>query len=207
MHDKGLPIVFFDRAAEDIKTHKVTLDNFQGAYDATAHLIKNGFQRIAHVTHSAHLSLAKERLRGYKQALEDNNIVFNQSYVKVCRHGISIIAEIEEGIKELLKMKLKPDAVFAVSDRLTMGTLSALKKAGIKVPNDMGVVGFSNSDIIDLLQPSLTSIKQPAFEMGQIATELLIELIESKKPVTDFSNIILKAELLVRESSAKRNNI
>ncbi len=115
------------------------------------------------------------------------------------------MSEIEEGIKELLKMKQKPDAVFAVSDRLTMGTLSALKKAGIKIPDDMGVVGFSNSDIIDLLQPSLTAVKQPAFEMGQIATELLIELIESKRPVTDFKNKILKAELLVRESSVRKN--
>ena len=204
LHGKGLPIVFFDRAAEEVKTHKVTLDNFSGAYDATVHLIQNGYRRIAHVTHSAHLSLARERLRGYKQALEDNNIPFNESYVKFCRHGVTILAEIEEGIKELLKMKQKPDAIFAVSDRLTMGTLSALKKADIKVPDDMGVVGFSNSDIIDLLHPSLTAIKQPAFEMGQIATELLIELIESKKPVTEFKNKILKAELMVRDSSVRR---
>jgi len=71
-------------------------------------IIRNGFHKIAHVTHSAHLTLAKEKLRGYKQALEDNNILFNESYVKVCRHGVSILSEIEEGIKELLKMKQKP---------------------------------------------------------------------------------------------------
>lgn len=162
--------MFFDRAAERIETHKVIVDNFQGAYDATNHLIKNGYRRIAHVTHSAHLTLAKERLRGYKQALEENEIPFNEAYVKHCRHGVMILAEIEEGVKELLKLKQKPDAIFAASDRLTTSTLSVLKSAGLRVPEDMGLVGFSNSEIVHLLDPSLTAVKQPAFEMGQLAT-------------------------------------
>lgn len=203
--DKGLPIVFFDRAAEGIQTHKVIVDNFQGAYEATNHLIKNGYRKIAHVTHSAHLSLAKERLRGYKQALEENNIAFNEAYVKHCRHGVMILAEIEEGIKELLKLKQKPDAIIAISDRLTTSTLSVLKKAGLRVPEDIGLVGFSNSEIVHLLNPSLTAVKQPAFEMGQLATELLIELIESKRPVTKFETKMLKAELVVRNSSVRQH--
>lgn len=180
LHEKGLPIVFFDRVAEHIQTHKVLVDNFQGAYNATTHLIQSGFRKIAHLTHSIHLHLAKERFRGYRQALEDNNIPFNSAYVKNCRHGVMILAEIEEGIKELLNLKQKPDAIFAISDRLTMGTLASLKKAGLKVPDDMGLVGFSNSEFVDLFDPPLTAVKQPAFEMGQTATELLIQLIESK---------------------------
>jgi DNA-binding LacI/PurR family transcriptional regulator len=201
LQEKGLHIVFFDRAVDELQTHKVVVDNFQGAYDGTVHLIRNGFRRIAHVTHSAHLSLAKERLRGYKQALMENDIPFNEAYVKHCRHGVMILTEIEEGIRELLKLKQKPDAILAVSDRLTTGTMSALQKAGLQVPGDMGLVGFSNSDIGHLLNPPLTTVRQPAFEMGQIATEQLIKLIESKRPVTEYETKVLKAELIVRESS------
>ncbi|MEJ7738446.1 MAG: substrate-binding domain-containing protein [Chitinophagaceae bacterium] len=182
----------------------VILDNFQEAYEATLHLIVSGFRNIAHVTHSAHLTLARERLRGYRQALEENHIPFNEDYVKHCRHGVMISAEIEKGIMELLSLKHKPDAILTVSDRLTTGTLHALKKAGLKVPDDMGIVGFSNSDIVDLLDPSLTAVKQPAFEMGQLATELLIQLIESKRPVHTFTTKVLKGELTIRNSSVKR---
>jgi LacI family transcriptional regulator len=204
LHDKGLPIVFFDRAADDLNTHKVVVDNFQGAYEGTRHLIENGFRRIAHVTHSAHLSLAKERLRGYKQALMESDIPFNEAFVKHCSHGVMILNEIEEGIKELLKLRQKPDSILAVSDRLTTGTMSALQNAGLVVPGDMGLVGFSNSDIGHLLNPPLTSVRQPAFEMGQIATEQLIKLIESKRPVTEFETKVLKPELIIRESSMRK---
>jgi LacI family transcriptional regulator len=203
LYDRGLPIVFFDRVAEDIKTHQVLVDNFQGAYEVTLHLINNGFRRIAHITHSEHLFHAKERLRGYRQALEDNHIPFYAPYVKKCRHGDNILDELEKSIRELLELKEKPDAIFAISDRLTTGALSVLKKAGLKVPDDMGLAGFSNSDMVDLLDPSLTAVKQPAMEMGEIATELLIQLIESRKPVTRFETRLLKSKLTIRRSSVK----
>lgn len=204
LHDKGLPIVFFDRAAEEIKTHKVILNNFKGAYDATKHLLSQGYQRIAHVTHSANLALAKERLAGYRQALEDSGIPFNEALVKHCRHGLMLTAEIEERIKELLALKQKPDAILTISDRLTNSTLSALKNAGVRVPADMGLVGFSNSDIGHLLDPPLTSVRQPAFEMGQLATELLIQLIESKRQVISFETRVLEGELIIRDSSKRQ---
>jgi LacI family transcriptional regulator len=202
-YERGLPIVFFDRVAEDIKTHQVLVDNYQGAYDATLHLITNGFRRIAHITHSEHLYHAKERLRGYRQALEDNRIPFYAPYVKKCRHGDKILIELEKSIRELLELKEKPDAIFAISDRLTTGALCVLKKAGLKVPDEMGLAGFSNSDMVDLLDPSLTAVKQPAFEMGALATELLIQLIESKRPITRFETRILKSKLTVRRSTVR----
>ncbi len=204
LHDKGLPIVFFDRIPADIDTHKVVVENYKGAYDATKHLIDAGYTRIAHVTNSAHLSITKERLEGYKAALADNKLPYNEAYIKYCNHGGMIFAEIEDAIKELTALKESPDAIFCASDRLTTSCLTALKALKIKLPEEMGLVGFTNSALVELIEPSVTAVKQPAFEMGQTATELLIQLIESKRPVTEFETRVLETELFIRHSSAPK---
>lgn len=203
LHEKGLPIVFFDRIAEEIDTHKVIVDNYKGAYEATDSLIKSGFKKIAHLTSSPHLSISKERLAGYKDALIKNNIPVDESYIKYCNHGGMIMAEVENAVKELLRLKNKPDAIFTASDRVTMCCLTTFKTLGLSVPEDIAIIGFTNSGLIELLNPSLSAVKQPAFEMGQMATELLIQLIESKRPVTQFETKVLHTELAVRDSSAK----
>ena len=172
-HDKGLPIVFFDRAGEGIDTHKVIIDNFQGAYAATSHLIHNGFTRIAHITFSEKLGLTQERLKGYRQALNEHGLPFCPDYIKNCSHEQTVWSEVDKSIHDLLALTPRPDAVFAASDRLTMASMLALSRAGIRIPQDMALTGFSNSETVDLLSPPLTAIKQPAFEMGQTATELL----------------------------------
>ena len=115
-----------------------------------------------------------------------------------------VIAEIEDAIKDLMQMKQRPDAIFCAGDRLTISCLTALKELGIKIPADIGVVGFTNSELVELIDPSLTAVKQPAFEMGQIATELLIKLIEAKRPITEFETVTLQTELCVRNST---NNV
>ncbi len=201
LHEKGLPIVFFDRVTDEIETHKVVVDNFKGAYDAVQHLINAGFKKIAHLTSSSHLYISRERLNGYKAALVDNNISVNDDYIKYCNHGGMIIGEVENAIKELMQLKNRPDAIFCAGDRLMLSALSSLKALDIKVPADVGLVGFTNSPLVELIEPSLTAIKQPAFEMGQIATELLIKLIESKRPVTEFETIPLQTELCIRNST------
>ena len=204
LHDKGFPIVFFDRITDEIETHKVVADNYKGAYDATQHLIDAGYTKIAHLTSSAHLSISIERLNGYKAALTDNNIAINESYIKHCNHGGMIYAELEDAVKSLVNLKDRPDAIFSAGDRLTLSCLTALKSIGLKIPDDIAIVGFSNSALVELINPGLTAVKQPAFEMGQVATELLIKLIESKKPVTEFEKIVLQTEVFIRESSANK---
>lgn len=203
LHDKGLPVVFFDRISNEITTHKVIVDNYKGAYDATLHLIKNGYKRIAHITSAPFLSVTRERLDGYKNALIENGLVYNDKYVRYCSHGGMITEEIEEAISNLMKQKLKPDAIVTGGDRVTTGSLTAFKKLKIKVHSDMAVVGFTNTNIPELFDPSLTTIRQPAFEMGQVATELLIQIIESKRPVVDFETRVLHTELIVRNSSSR----
>ncbi|HMK27672.1 MAG TPA: LacI family DNA-binding transcriptional regulator [Chitinophagaceae bacterium] len=203
LHQKGLPIVFFDRIVSEIETHKVIADNYKGAYDATVHLIHSGYRRIAAISNPALLSITKERLAGYKAALADNGIEVDEALIKYCQHGGMIVSEVEEVVNDLFKLDQKPDAIFASADKLTTGCLRILKAKGLKVPDDMGLIGFSNTDLTELLDPPLSIIKQPAFEMGEVAMTLLLQLIESKRPVIDFETKVLPTELLIRKSTKK----
>jgi LacI family transcriptional regulator, galactose operon repressor len=201
LNQKGLPIVFFDRIVDEIETHKVAANNFKGAYDATAHLINNGYRCIATVSNPEVLSITKERLAGYKAALADNGIEINNSLIKYCQHGGMIFSEVEEVMNDLFTSQQKPDAIFASADKLTTGCFRILKTKGLSVPGDVGLIGFSNTDLTELLDPPLSVIKQPAFEMGETATSFLLQLIESKRPVKDFETKVLSTELLIRGST------
>ena len=203
LHEKGLPIVYFDRIPEEMPSHKVIANNFNGAYQATEHLIQAGFKRIAHLTISPHLSITKERLAGYKAALADHHLAFDESMVKYCKYGGLVEEETEEAVKSLLALPKRPDAIVAASDKLSTGCLATLARKKIRVPEEIGIVGFTNSLVTDIFHPALTSIRQPAFEMGQVAMEMLIQLIESKHPVTKFETRVLNTELTVRSSSVK----
>jgi len=199
----GLPIVFFDRVPGEIITHKVVSNNFEGAYAATRHLIEQGHQLIAHITSSNFISITDERLRGYMKALEESNRKVDKRYIKYCEHGGMLPMEIEQAITELISLKPKPDAILAASDRLSTTTLGILSKLKIKVPGEIALAGFTNSVSADIFNPSLTSVIQPAFEMGATATRMLIELIESKRPVTDFHTITLDTTLVINDSSKR----
>lgn len=206
LHEKGLPIVFFDRITDEIETHKVTANNYLGAFHATEHLIFEGYKRIAHITSSSHLSITKERLRGYREALEKHNIPYSENLVKYCNHGGMIAEEVERAVKDVFSVKPKPDAVFTASDRITTVCLRVLKEAKQK-KFDVGIIGFTNTNLGDLFQPTLSVIRQPAFEIGQVATEKLIQIIESKRPITEFETKVLETELIIRESSLKKKAV
>ncbi|MES2891805.1 MAG: LacI family DNA-binding transcriptional regulator [Bacteroidota bacterium] len=201
LHEKGLPIVFFDRITNEIVTHKVIADNYQSAYDTTVHLLRNGYTKIAFLASAPFLSITKERVDGYKKALLDNGLPFDEKLVKHCSHGGMIEKEIDNAMTSLLKLKQKPDAIVAATDRITTCCLTTIKNLGLSIPNDIAVVGFTNSNIPELFSPTLTTVRLPAFQMGQVAIELLIDLIESKRPVTDFETKVLQSEFVIRESS------
>jgi LacI family transcriptional regulator len=205
LHDKGLPIVFFDRISDEIHTHKVVANNYIGALHATEHLIYEGYKKIAHITSSPYLSITKERLQGYREALAKHNIPYNEGLIKYCNHGGMIIAEVEAAIDSLYKGRNKPDAIFTAGDRLTTTTLAVLKRTQQnKDQGFTGFTGFTNSNLADLFTPSLTVITQPAFEIGQTATELLVQMIESKRPITDFETRVLDTAMIIRESSVRQ---
>ncbi|MCF0050086.1 LacI family transcriptional regulator [Dyadobacter chenwenxiniae] len=199
--ERGLPIVFLDRVPNGIETHKVVVDNFAGSYEATEHLIKSGRKRIAHLTSPIYLSITTERLAGYKQALEDYGLPFDESYVKYCYHGGKVASENEQAVQEMLEMPEPPDAIFTASDRLTTGCMSVLQNNHISIPEQIAIVGFTNISVAELLNPPLTAVVQPAMEMGQQAVELLIRLIEHPQKTDVFETRSLKTSLIIRESS------
>jgi LacI family transcriptional regulator len=201
--EKGFPIVFFDRVAADVNTHKIIANNFKGSFDAAELLINAGFTKIAHLTNSNNLLISRERFDGFKAALDEHHLDFKPGYLKYCNHGGMIQDEVEFAIKELLNMDEPPDAIFIGSDRLTISCMHILKKMGIKIPDDMGIAGFTNSDVAELFDPPLTVVRQPAFQIGQMATEMLIKTIESKWPVEEFTTEQVETELIARSSSQK----
>jgi LacI family transcriptional regulator len=193
LHDDGLPIVFFDRIIDEINTFKVTSDNFGGAYQATESLIKAGRKKIALLSNAPQLSITNERLAGYMKALADYHIPFRTQLIRNCSKGGNDYKEVEDAVKDLLAND-KPDAIFISSDRISISCIRALKTLNFD-PKEIAIAGFSNSDVVDLLQPSLSYVKQKSFEMGQVAVEMLLKLIESKYPITEFETRILDTEL------------
>ncbi len=203
LQEKGLPVVFFDRVSDSVKTHMVKADNEQGAFLLTQHLAHQGYKRIAHITSPAHMTITQERISGYRRALEAAGHPFYEDDIQYCNNGGMVFEEIEAAVKALLQRENPPDAIFTGSDRLTIGSFSILKKMGIDIPGQVALAGHCNFTAPDLFHPTLTTLRQPAFEMGRKSAELLIRLIESKRPVKDFETVILSNELLIRDSSKK----
>ncbi len=189
LHNQGLPIVFFDRILDNINTHKVTSNNHKGAFEATEYLINKGCKRIAHLANAVQLSITYERQAGYEEALKKHHIAPDSALIRYCMNGGSKQEEVEDAVKYFLEMEEKPDAIFVASDRLSTGCLTALRK--YNASDKIEIVGFSNSDVVDLLTPSLSAVRQPAFEMGRKAAEMLINIIESKYPIETFETAIL----------------
>ena len=204
---KGVPIVFFDRVYDTAQASKIIVDDFTGAKEATLHLIDQGCKRIAHIEGPPNLEISKQRLEGYKEALKEHNMPFNKELVAICPSGT-----MEEGKKAteiLLSLKNPPDAIFATNDPAAMGAMQAIKANGLKMPDDVALVGFSNWFFSSLMDPPLSSVDQPGFEMGQEAAKLLIRQIEKEEK--DDEDIIpetkiLKTRLIIRESSQKKKS-
>lgn len=199
--DEKFPIVFFDRVINKANTHCVVADNFGGSYNATKHLIENGYKRIAHITSSPNISITWERLKGYQKALSECGIAEENDYVKFCEYGGMNYEEVEAAVGELLSLKEPPEAIITASDRITIKCFSVLKKRNIQIPAQVALAGFSNFSSPELFNPSLTTIKQPAFEIGKTAVELLLKLIEKGRSITHFEKKILPTSLLIRDST------
>ena len=183
----------------------VIVDDLSGAKQATQHLIVQGWKTIAHLEGPPNLGITKQRLEGYVQALNEANVPVLKELIVSCPLGT--IEEGKSATEQLLKMSNPPDAIFATNDPAAMGAMQAIKEAGLKIPKDIAVVGFSNWFFSALLDPALTSVDQPGFEMGQEAAKLLIRQIEFKSkdnldPVPERK--ILKTRLIVRDSSLKK---
>jgi LacI family transcriptional regulator len=198
LSEKGLPIVFFDRVLNDIHTSKVIQDDYQGAYNATSHLIQQGYQRIAHLAGPKALEIAQKRLHGYTDALAQNNIPFKKSYII---HSGMTQEDGTKDVSKILAIKPLPDAIFAVNDRKAIGAMLALRRYGYKIPQHIGIVGFLNAPMSEVVSPSLTTVEQAAYEIGAKSCQLLIQHIKS--PDMEPQTIMMPSKLIIRESSIK----
>ena len=201
--DKGFPIVFFDRVPTIENAITVTVDDYSGAFEATKHLLQQGYRNIVHLSGPANLKISKERERGYTDALIYHGFTPDPSFIVECTLGTD--DEAQKTTTEILRtFKKKPDAFFANNDMAAVGALLACKAAGLRVPEDIGIVGFSNWQFCSMIDPTLTSVAQPGFNMGAKATEILLDLIEKKIQLHEFSNsVVLDTELLIRKSSVR----
>lgn len=201
MMQKGLPMVFFDRVPEDVEASKVTVDDELGGYQATQKLISEGYTKIAHLAGPATLDISNDRLAGFKRAHEEAGLAINDALIvfdKASSEGDAYAATLA-----LLKSQ-EPDALFASNDLAAMGAIKAAQHYGKRVPNDFGVIGFSNWQFTSMTNPSISTIEQPGFEMGQHAAELLIKQIESEEDIKAES-VVLPTSLISRESSQHSN--
>ena len=178
LHDKGIPMVFFDRDNPLGDIPSMTIQTYQSSFTATEYLIKKGAKKVAFLGHAEHLSTTQERRKAYLDALEKYGLNADASLMKYFNYGNSTSKDLEGLITNLFSADNKPDAVFIASDRLSNACLLFLKK--FQENNNIMLSGFNNSDMAELFSPSFSFIRQPAFELGQSATKKLINLFAQK---------------------------
>ena len=207
IHDRGLPIIFFDRLIEDVKADFVIVDDEHGGFLATEHLIEQGYERIGHIAGHPSLKLTQARLLGYRKALEKHGLLFDEGLVA---YNDSTSLEKSTSVsEEILSSENPPGAVFASNDMSAFGALNAARKKGLKIPEEFGIVGFSNWQFGELIEPALSTVNQPGYEMGREAARLLIQRIKQFEDDNyDYSpeTIVLPTELIVRESSVRKKS-
>lgn len=204
--ERGIPLILFDRSNDELEVSHVVIDDFLGAYKATEHLIQQGCTRIAHFTNTRKISIYKERLRGYREALINHRLPYDESLV------VESDLQLEDGRKsmlQLLKQKERPDAVFSASAYGMLGALQVLKENGIKIPEDVALIGFMNEPFTSYTEPSLSTVDQHSMRMGNAAAQIFLDEVSNSKksdPTKKFipQKIVLTPELIIRQSSLKK---
>lgn len=196
--NRGIPLVLFDRIAEELNVSKVIVDDFEGAYNAVTHLIQRGKKRIAHLAGSSSLYVSRRRRQGYEAALENHNLRPDPELIIT---GGYHEEDGRAGAEKLFTLENRPDAIFAVNDPVALGAFHYLQANGIKIPDETALVGFTNNPNSSLVKPGLTTVSQPAFEIGRKAASLLLQQLDKKNETKPPETVILSTELIIRESS------
>ena len=198
LKNKGIPLVFFDRVAENINAPKITTNDYESGFKATEHLIENGCKKIAFLSISNKLSIANKRMNGYLDAAKKHGIAFNKNHIITCdanKDANNIL------IKNLLLQPDRPDAILACVEELAVSSYVICQELKLNIPQDIKIISFSNLQTADILDPSLTTITQPAYEIGREAASVLFQLIENKGMLQRFGDVVLDSELIVRNST------
>lgn len=198
---RNIPLVFFDRVPDGIDVPTVTINDYRGGFEATEHLIKSGYRRIVHINETRNIRIFTERLRGYRDALEQYGIPVDE---RLIIRGDFSLAFGKQCMERLLTEGIHFDAVFTLEDFTAMGAIQALKAAGKRIPEDVGVIGFANEAFTNLVSPTLSTVDQRTVEMGEEVARLLLNVLRKgdyyeHKP----EKIVLQPTLIIRESATR----
>ncbi|WP_405575784.1 LacI family DNA-binding transcriptional regulator [Winogradskyella sp. Asnod2-B02-A] len=195
---KGIPLILFDRGENDLNVDYIGINDYDSSHMIVEHLVEKGCKRIAHIGGYRRTRIFNNRIRGYVDALEKNNLPIDASLI------IESALTLEDGRREmerLLKLKNRPDAVYIASDYAALGALQILNENEVKVPEDIRLIGFGNEPFTSLVTPSISSIKQHSKDIGRLAAETFLKRVEQPELKQSLNKIILNAELIIRDSS------
>jgi len=194
--EQGIPMVLLDRASDGLEVDTVLVDNKQGAYTAVSHLIELGHQRIGMIVDNLDITTNEERLAGYRSALMDHNLQIEENLIQSCQFTQQSAYTIAS---EMLRRPDRPSAIFTAYNLISIGTLIAIRENGLRIPEDISIVGFDDVDWNQLISPKLTAIAQPVYDMGKVAGERLISRL--KGDASPALEIRLKTKFILRDSS------
>jgi DNA-binding LacI/PurR family transcriptional regulator len=196
---KQIQIVLFDRITSELDVSKVVVDDYNGGFKAAEHLIRTGCKRIAFIGGPETLYVSDQRLRGYRDAIRNYNVELDEELIIHCK---DLHTDPTAATHKLLDLPQRPDAIFCMNDPVAILAMQVLKEKGVRIPDEISLVGFTNEPVSQFIEPSLTTVAQPAYQMGQTAAKLFIQQVENKqefKPITK----ILPTELIVRNSTRR----
>jgi LacI family transcriptional regulator len=196
MQEQGIPVILLDRKLQGLEADYIGSDNIQGAYEAVKHLIDNGYRRIATVAGARNVSTGVDRLTGYHMAMAEARLEVKTNWVQ---HGDFDEQKSYAAIQSLIEQSHPPDAVFVANDAMMIGALQAIKDFGVRVPDDLALVGFDELPLVDLLTPALTTVEQSAEDLGKEAIRLLLDRVKSANRAVRIVQIPTK--LNIREST------
>ncbi|MEQ9287983.1 MAG: LacI family DNA-binding transcriptional regulator [Cyclobacteriaceae bacterium] len=200
LENNGIPLVFFDRFNDGLKAGRVVIDDFKAAYEATEHLIENGCRSIVHFSGPQDVNIYKDRFNGYVSALQKNGLEVKEDHILTSRlmgdDGVSCV-------DQLMDWPVLPDGIFSANDTAAIGAVKRFRELGVEIPKDVAIVGFSNEPVSSVLEPPLTTIDQPGFEMGKMASNMLLEDIKNPGKRPPAQTITIDSKLIVRKSSIR----
>jgi LacI family transcriptional regulator len=194
-----IPLVFFDRVAESLNVPSVTVDGSEAAENVTRHFFENGCRRIAYISGPEHLNISKHRRKGYLSGLQKCGLPFNSELLVETNLNTN---DATVATQKLLALKKIPDAIFGINDTVAFAAMKEIKKHKLRIPENIALVGFTDEFHSTVVDPALTSVTHPTFQMGKEAARLFFNQVE--KGTGSAEVVVLPTNLVIRESSMKK---
>jgi LacI family transcriptional regulator len=195
--EKKTPIVMFDRVSDLLDVSKVIVDDHDGAFKATSHLIKTGCKRIAFLGGPENLYISEQRKKGYRDAFQEYDVPIVEELIVHCK---DLQHDPINGVKKLLNLPKRPDAIFCLNDPIAVTTMQLVKEKGISIPDELSIIGFTDEPASRYIEPSITTVAQPAFELGQEAAKLFFDQIRDKENFKPMIKVV-PTHLIIRNST------